>query len=112
MVFSGGIEWENWPEMGNELESRSCLSNVLHRPSRHDVVSTSVRRLYDIGDVVYSSYKRWNDVVCLLRNTFSGKISRNSKDITFGVVLLKGCAAGVSMRFFRRFQRIIFQNTF
>ena len=32
----------------------------------HDVVSTSIRRLNDVTDVVWKSYKRWNDVVCLL----------------------------------------------
>ena len=32
----------------------------------HDVVSTSIRRLYDIGDVVQTSYRRRNDAVCLL----------------------------------------------
>ena len=32
----------------------------------HDVVSTSIRRLFDVGDVVQTSYRLWNDVVCLL----------------------------------------------
>ena len=32
----------------------------------HGVVSTSIRRLFDVGDVVQTSYRLWNDVVCLL----------------------------------------------
>ena len=32
----------------------------------HDVVSTSIRRLFDVGDVVQTPYRLWNDVVCLL----------------------------------------------
>ena len=28
----------------------------------------SIRRLYDVGNILYTPYRRWNDIVCLLGN--------------------------------------------
>ena len=50
------------------LFSLICFGSVAFNDEvmPHDVVSTSIRRLYDVTDVGWKSYKRWNDVVCLL----------------------------------------------
>ena len=50
------------------LFSLICFASVAFNDEvmPQDVVSTSIRRLNDVTDVVWKSYKRWNDVVCLL----------------------------------------------
>ena len=48
----------------------------------HDFVSTSVRRIHNTDDVVMSSYRRWNNVLCLLGNS-------RIKDGIFPISLLR-----------------------
>lgn len=85
------ITWFNWilqtrlqflktsPEWKN--------GSTIHKT--HDVVSTSMRRLYNVGDFVETSYWRLNDVVCLLETqlNLSRKLTCSSYQLYYITVV-------------------------
>ena len=62
---------EEESRLNSILMLRNCVGErltleVALSQQTHDVVSTSIRRLYNVAAVVQTFYRRCNDVVCLL----------------------------------------------